>query len=1009
MAKDKKKKKEKKRKGILNPEVAKKKEENKKARQSRSDASVVKAVDVYRTNKIAKDLAADDGQNSTGPAPTNTQPTLNLSNLDDLEPGATATSGLISTRGKKAAQEKIKSGTSGVDTSQADPTEVKAAAELIAKERTDEKRPDTTDDEIQAISNRVDEFYQTDAGKKEREKYEADRKAREEAEAAKRASGEIVGAGEISSGVGTNITSTGTDLKSGEPTFEEVIPTPGQERAREQRSPRQGTGIFDPGAQPRGAGQTAAPRRSAKKAEEKLKRVAATPADDPIHVLSQNIRKEELEDQGLMATDADLSPFALNLSNAHTKAIIMTHAPITHEQIKRYMGGEGPNASDKLQHLHDNIMGFVRSTHKMDQAAAMGLVRGEDGKLVKSGKGFATTPTAESQYWQHPTETDEEGMPKTYKVSEMHPDMVKELKHSWGGYRSENPVEGIKSVTFTDPKTKEENTSDVAVSQHFGHHQHEHTGTWRFMKPPANFDDKNSIASNAEAVLSTTGILSNAAAHISRVVAGVPERFKKSRGKDKADELVAAMGGAKRKIFKKKVPMPGFTNEETYQTVYSEEQPKPLTIQDLPAGLDEQGNPVALPPRAGIGGTGRSILTRRGPSMRDAFRGPAAVSADTLKTLTTPESYDTSEHIEKQGNVFVAGATSEEQQQDALTQANERLSGILRANRERAAVGQQFRGAPEKPAKQLAFGEKDSLDKAKGEEYDRDKDFTTYGGKDELRVTPGKPVVDIVEGPIEDWQDRMDKWTIAKGDRLGMTREPGFGRVTYTRKQEVQTNLGTKLTDVVSPSTVERVHTGKPDEQVLRARAEAEATTASTKAVEGGLAGGAKGFATTEYDPKKVTQPTLDFNPRSESPLPYSKQFLGGTIRPLTDAESNVENIGANTERGMNPPAHLFAVGANTPTATPSVVAPPLQTPRGDEPVKKSKAKNKAGAPLERIVNGMAVNIKSGKPKRALRSSPIQSGVRASEIDRTPSGIARDLAARLDARRGAQGDANKQE
>lgn len=1026
MAKDKKKKStKKKRKGIVDPRIQERKVQATSAEQERIESDIRK----YSEEKVDRPrrVAAVEGlKKEEKPEVERDVTPVDLTKLSDVEEGATATSGFVSASGKKKAQEAIKTkGETAAEFSQVDPTEAAAAAELIAKERASEKEPEPTDEEL---ARRHQERVESGQFDEVKAKLDAQRAAREAEEAAKRAQGQIVGAGDIESQVGVDITSTGTDLKSGEPTFEEVVPTPGQEKARSQRSPRRGTGIFDPGSQPRGAGQTGKGRRSQKKAEEKIKRVAATPAEDPIHVLSQNIRKEELEDQGLMAKESDLSPLALHLSNAQTKAIIMHHTGVTHSQLKSYMGGEGPNAEDKLQSLHDNIMGFVRSTHKYDQAAAMGLVRGEDGKLVKAGKGFATTPTADTQYWQHPTETDEKGMPKVYKVSEMHPDMVKELNHPWGGYRSENPVEGIKSVTFKDPKTKEESTQDVGVSQHFGHHQHENTGTWRFMKPPANFDDKNGISANSEAVLNATGILSNAAAHISRVVAGVPERFKKSRGKDKADELVEAMGG-KRRVANQPVavPMPGFKapaqyeprtkgsytgleqakiekegdplSEQQWQTTYAEEGPRSLTIQDLPQGLDEHGNPVALPPRAGIGGTGRSVLVRRGPSMRDAFRGPAAASADTLKTLTTPESFESADvsptPIEKQGDVFVGGTSPEEQQKDALAQASERLSGILRSNRERAAVGQQFRGAPQRIPQQTMF-----------------EGMENYGGKDTVEVSerPLQPGESVDTAPeIAHWpQSRKDdlKARHAQAEKFdallladkeaGVNIDTKHGPSTgaYLRSA----NFGKRMIPVttIKPS-------GKPDELVLRSRAEAEAN----RGREGG-AGGAKAFATTEYDPEKVTQPTLDFNPRSDSPLPYSKQFLGGTVRPLTEAESNIENIGANTERGMNPPASMFDVGANTPTAAPSTVAPPLPA-RGEEPVKKSKAKGKVGSPLERVVNGMVVNIRSGKPKRVLRSSPIEAGVRASEIERTPSGVSRDLAARLDQRRGAQRDADKQE
>lgn len=982
MAKDKKPKKPKKPKGIQDPRIEERKVEATSANQAKIEEDIKKYAEekvdrptrVYATRKLRKKAAASNTEQTATRASE-----LNLGNLEGMEEGATATSGYISAESRKASQERLKSGEGGVDTSQADPDEVKAAAELMAKQRAEEKEPDISDEEFERRHKEKMESGQFDEA---RAKLEAERQAREAEEASRRAQGQIIGGQDIQSDVGTKIEATGVN-EEGVTQFQEVFPTPGEERRRDVRSPRLKTGIFDPGQSVSGVQDTATPGRlSEKKATEKVERVKGIAEDDPIFSLARSIRAEELMDEGISADpDKDLSNLALSGTPAHTKAIVLHHTGLTHDQLKSYLGPvHNAEADVKLDKLHENVMRFVRSSRKNDFASDMGLIRGEDGKLVKSGKGFATTPVAETQYWQHPTETDEKGMPKVYKVSEMHPDMIKELSSSWGGYRSENAVQGVKNI----------NGEDVAVEQHFGHHKHPGTGTWRFTKPPANFDDSNSISANAEAVLKTTGILPNAIAHISRAIAGVPERFKKNRGKSKADELVEAMGG-KRRAGSRKVPMPGFSNGEQLETIYHDEGPKALSIEDLPGTFDEHGNPVALPPRAGVGGTGRSVLVRRGPSMRDAFRGPAAESADTLKTLTTPESYDTP--IEKKGDVFVAGVSSEDQEKDALSQANERLSGILRANRERAAIGQQFRGAPEKAPQQLAFGEKASLNE--GEDYDIDKDFTTYGGKDKIVVTPGKPAIDVVEGPIEGWQHRMDQETLASGDRLGMAKEPGFGRVRYAQTREVQTNLGRISTNVASPAKIERIHTGEPDQQVLRARAEAEAG----RSASGTSGKGAGEFVTSDYKPEEVMQPTLDFNPRSDSNIPKSKQFLGGTVRALTEAESNVENIGANTERGMNPPASLFAVGANTPTAAPSTVAAPLQTPRGDEPIKKSKAKGKdAGKPLERIVNGQVFKV-GGKQKfvrNLSRPAGASTGIRANEVQRNEAGISRDLLGRLD-------------
>lgn len=108
-----------------------------------------------------------------------------------------------------------------------------------------------------------------------------------------------------------------------------------------------------------------------------------------------------------------------------------------------------------------------------------------------------------------------------------------------------------------------------------------------------------------------------------------------------------------------------------------------------------------------------------------------------------------------------------------------------------------------------------------------------------------------------------------------------------------------------------------------------------------------------------------------------------GTVRPLTDKEKAVENVGANTIRGINPPRAKFDVGATvvnedgetvpSPTAAPATTAPAISS--GEVQLSK-RGGGRRGLQAGEKVEGTNVVVNStkggakGKKSRPLKRPP---------------------------------------
>ena len=98
-----------------------------------------------------------------------------------------------------------------------------------------------------------------------------------------------------------------------------------------------------------------------------------------------------------------------------------------------------------------------------------------------------------------------------------------------------------------------------------------------------------------------------------------------------------------------------------------------------------------------------------------------------------------------------------------------------------------------------------------------------------------------------------------------------------------------------------------------------------------------------------------------------------GDIRTLTDAEQNVENVGANTIRGMNPPLANFDVGSPAATAARSTVEAPASSGVVDLAKRGGGRRGlQAGEKVEGtnvVVNSTKGGVK-GKKSRPLKRPP---------------------------------------
>ena len=434
-------------------------------------------------------------------------------------------------------------------------------------------------------------------------------------------------------------------------------PTPGQQRFQEtQRGPSSRAGIVNYGRTATPPAEIA-PRTSTSRAEKRLKRrqpegtdpegnkrpilwmgvssnppVARTEDEEPRYEIDNTARRlalSSLLDRGMDPSDDAVTRELITNTEHEQKARVMTYTGLSHDEITNYLGKNEREARNRLSNLHEGVMQFQRARRKIEVHKDMGLAKTSEGS-------FVPTKAAEREFWQHPTETNPNGTPKVYRVSDMHPDMVKQLNDpsGWGGHRTTQEVEGTKGSAASG-------TVEPVVT-HFGHHK---TGdrnreVWTFKAPPKGWGEDASLAGalKDKASLARMGITPNVSTMTARVVQGYRGDIDvlKQKGDDSKssrqrhqDDVLGLLESAetahtevsgkrssgfvgKRKVAKgvPKVPGPGFTNVEELKPIpvgkvkKSKDDMFTIKGEGLPAVRDEQGNPKPLPPRAGRrGGT----------------------------------------------------------------------------------------------------------------------------------------------------------------------------------------------------------------------------------------------------------------------------------------------------------------------------------------------------------------------------------------------------------------------
>jgi hypothetical protein len=640
--------------------------------------------------------------------------------------------------------------------------------------------------------------------------------------------------------------------------------------------------------------------------------------------LARRLKTTELMDQG-----KEITPEAVETGlqgGPHQRmARIIHHTGMTAEEVQTHIGGRASIATDKLNELHETVMRNVRSRRKNDVLPRMGLARGEDGSI-------AATEAAQNETWQHPTEKDANGLPKIYKVSDMHPDMVKQLNHPWGGVQSENEFEGtsvlretpaISGAAKNNPALRYANTVTkgagdyMPASIRFGHSKNA-AGSWSFTPPPEGFTDSN--LSDPEGFTSNVTHITNAIRE-GRTRPGTRPAHAE-RTKSLIDQL-AAEGkriGGKRQVA---VPMPGFTQNggAPATTTYKRDIvdiPKAgddniVTYDDLPHVKDANGNLVPLAPRSGVPGTGRSVHVVQGTmGLGRQFKSPAESSAEVLGGAFGGADQPTPVRQEENRADAAAAFGGE-----VATDATEAIDKGPRSARSRSLVqgdsrvGKQFMGVAALPSR----GAKQGIIPG----------FENYGNVERQRAIPEVFSTRTLEGPLPAGVDTRSAAGLTEKMTPENTPEKTIGEAIEFRDVETETGVTERLRvpgpgravtvkpNVLRGSEAATLNTGLPDSRTLRLRAEAASGRPTIGAVE-------------QPAPAKkpdYTQDELDFNPRVPGVV-KTRQFMLGDIRTLTDAEQNVENVGANTIRGMNPPLANFDVGSPAATAARSTVeAPP--------------------------------------------------------------------------------------
>jgi hypothetical protein len=614
------------------------------------------------------------------------------------------------------------------------------------------------------------------------------------------------------------------------------------------------------------------------------------PYTDPPEILAtaRRLKTAELMDKGQEVTP-EIVESGLQLGPHQRMARIIHHTGITAEQLRGYLGGRESIAEDKLNELHETVMNNVRSRRKNDVLPRMGLVRGEDGSIT-------ATEQAQNEVWQHPTEKDANGLPKTYKVSDMHPDMVKQLNHPWGGVQSENEFEGTAVMRETPAISDTAKKNPAAryaianaksagdylpVSIRFGHSKNA-AGSWSFTPPPSGFSEGN--LSDPEGFTSNVTHITNA------IREGKSRPGTRKSHSEIANNLLAELDPAKQRMVGRQqvtVPMPGFTQTggapatTAYKPQIMDIPPAGddsiVTYDDLPHVKDSNGKLVPLAPRSGRAGTGRSVHVVQGTmGLGQQFTSPAEESAKVLGGFeVTPATEKTRTRKKKDGTEKVtvtqvpgvASNVAEGQMVEGNRSSQSRR--LIRGNR---AVGKQFMGVE---GVEPRYRGKQSIIPG----------FENYGNVERERGIPAVINTKYAEGPLPAGVDTRSEAGLVE-------------RKTILNAEPART--------INSPLS---------DSRMLRQRAEAESGRGVIGAVE-------------QPAPAKksdYTQDELDFNPTAPGVV-RTRQFMLGTVRPLTDAEQSVENVGANTIRGMNPPARNFDVGSPAATAAPATTAPAISS-----------------------------------------------------------------------------------
>lgn len=748
-------------------------------------------------------------------------------------------------------------------------------------------------------------------------------------------------------------------------------PTPGQERFEESlRGGNIGTGNinyrFLPSAPPQDKPATpslitkfqARTQRGSDMQNPPLSVAPGEPATNQINDTARRLAVASLKENNVVPPNEEpsedlVTSELVNNTTHEQKARIMAYTGLTHEDLLEYMGRHEREGRNRLSNLHANVMQFQRSRQKHDVTRDMGLIRNDDGS-------FTATPEAQTQWWQHPTETVKiNGLDvrKTYRVSDMHPDMIKELNHpsGWGGHSGNADFEGVTGSAASGTVSP--------VIKRFGHSQSgpRDSQTWKFEAPPAGWGEDESISGirSDHITMLGSGVTPNVLNIVERVGQGykgstdlgTAEKPKRSSGdlsttkQDEEDIESEGNRSRNRRIFETRVQSrptvnniqvtigtpgslrgteraqsdpdfpavvtatPGRKSFET-ETTYVQKKfkkPRKKKSQDSIVGIGGEGipgtfnaanHPVPLPPRAGRRG-GTTVIVDPETGRRSQRRAVLVTQTGLQSSLRTPA----------------------EEAAETLVGQNEVAEEILKGNRSQqfmqllrpaAPTGTVFMGPPKKLPKQdvIDFGKADfSLGDTKRKvppvvrqivegpiertQYNLEQSATGGTGYYE-EYAPGSNKKQLVARPVEQTKNATIKSTI---------RDAGYGRVSYAPEQPEREKEDTSkpLTSAIGAAEFKTITARQREEDAAAAAAEA----AKTKAAE-------------ERAPLPG-QYMFDFQDPAKPGMMISRQFLGGNIRPLTDEEASVEQSGWNTIRGMNPRGIVDRPTQATPLSTGSI------------------------------------------------------------------------------------------